>query len=69
MVVRAPLQPWEYCEIDLVLDVIENLVALAVHTPHSLPVEDDSSTGTSEGLVHGAGDHVTVLAQDECQLV
>ena len=65
----APLQPWKDREIDLVLDVIENLVALAVHTPHSLPVEDDSCTGTSEGLVHGAGDHVTVLAQDECQLV
>merc|ERR1719376_162237 len=61
VVVRPTLQSWEDGQVDLILDVVHGLHTVPVHTPDPLPVEDDPCPGTSESLVHGAGDHVTVL--------
>merc|ERR1719382_1476442 len=61
VVMRPTLQPWEHGQVDLVLDVVHGLHTVPVHAPHPLPVENDACPGTSESLVHGAGDHVAVL--------
>merc|ERR1719312_1073524 len=60
MVVGSSLKSREDGQVDLVLNVIHHLVALAVYTPHPPPVEDQPCPGSSQGLVNRGGDNITV---------
>ena len=63
MVVGSPLPAREDCNVDIVQNVEHNILALAVHAPDTIPV-DDASEGATQCLVHNAGhNHVAVLEQ------
>ena len=50
MVVRSALQGGEDGEVDLVLQVIHDLLALLVHGADALTVEDEAGPGGGEGF-------------------
>jgi len=61
VVVRAALQGGEDGEVDLVLQVIVDLLALLVHGAEALPVEDEAGPG------EGSHIQTITLLPKECQ--
>lgn len=61
MVVRTTLVTREDGEVDLVLEIVESLLArLGVDGANTLAEEDHGTTGTTEGLVSGGSDNIGV---------
>jgi hypothetical protein len=61
VVVRTALVAREDGEVDLVLQVVVDWVALLVVLAHALSEEDDGASGSAEGLVGGGGDNVRIF--------
>lgn len=62
VVVRTTLVAREDGEVDGPLEIVENLLAgLRVGAADTLAEEDHGTTGSTEGLVGGGGDHISVL--------
>ena len=61
VVVRSTLEPGEDGKVDLVLQVVNDVLALLVLALDTLAEEDHGAPGSSEGLVRGGRDDVRVV--------
>lgn len=61
IIMGPSLKTWEYGTVDLLLIVILYLLPLLVYTFDPFTVEDETSSGTTEGLVCCRGNNIGVL--------
>lgn len=61
VVVRTTLVTREDTEVDSVLEPVESLLTLSINRPDTLSVEDHSTTRTSQALVGGSSDNISVF--------
>mmetsp|Transcript_9452 Transcript_9452/g.16238 ORF Transcript_9452/g.16238 Transcript_9452/m.16238 type:complete len:262 (+) Transcript_9452:77-862(+) len=61
VVVGPALESGEDREVDLVLNVVHDLVALLVYVAHALPEEDHGTARPAQRLVSGGGDDIGML--------
>lgn len=57
----ADLHAWKHCKVDLILQIIQDVLALLVLAAHTLAEEDHGPPWPPQGFVGGRGDDVTVL--------